>query len=139
VLCSSLESTYASTPATTRGKPFILNGDPKGENFLYACGNSIVIRNIHNPAVAELYDQHAHQTTVAKYAPSGFYIASGDVSGTVRIWDTINKEHILKAEYRALGGPILDMDWSDDSKRIVVGGDGREKCVIIFIDLFLFF
>jgi len=94
---------------------------------LYACGNSIVIRNIHNPAIAELYDQHAHQTTVAKYAPSGFYIASADVSGTVRIWDTINKEHILKSEYQVLGGPVLDLDWSDDSKRIVVGGDGREK------------
>jgi len=122
-----LQNVYGSLPATTRGKPFVLGGDPKGENFLYACGNSIVIRNIHNPKISELYDQHQHNTTVAKYSPSGFYICSGDVHGNVRIWDTLNKEHILKAEYQVLGSSIFDIDWSDDSKRIVVGGDGREK------------
>ena len=37
---------------------------------------------------------------VAKYSPSGFYIASGDKSGKVRIWDTVNKEHILKNEFQ---------------------------------------
>jgi len=126
-MSATLQNTFASLPATTRGKPFVLNGDPKGENFLYACGNSIVIRNIHNPKVSELYDQHSFSTTVAKYSPSGYYIASADSAGNVRIWDTLNKEHILKAEYHVLGGAILDLDWSDDSKRIVVGGDGREK------------
>lgn len=30
-----------------------------------------------NPAIAEIYTEHAHQVTVAKYSPSGFYIASG--------------------------------------------------------------
>jgi len=123
----ALKNVYASIPQTTRGKPFVLNGDPKGENFLYTCGNSVVIRNIHNPLIAETYDEHQHAPTVAKYSPSGFYICSADSVGGVRIWDTINKEHILKAEYKVLGAAILDLDWSDDSKRIVVCGDGREK------------
>lgn len=30
-----------------------------------------------NPAIADIYTEHAHQVVVAKYAPSGFYIASG--------------------------------------------------------------
>lgn len=30
-----------------------------------------------NPAVADIYTEHAHQVVVAKYAPSGFYVASG--------------------------------------------------------------
>lgn len=30
-----------------------------------------------NPAIADIYTEHAHQATVAKYSPSGFYIASG--------------------------------------------------------------
>ena len=40
-------------------------------------GNSVVIRDIENPAIADIYTEHSQKTTVAKYAPSGFYIASG--------------------------------------------------------------
>jgi len=29
-----------------------------------------------NPAIADIYTEHSVQTTVAKYSPSGFYIAS---------------------------------------------------------------
>lgn len=32
---------------------------------------------LQNPAIADIYTEHAHNVTVAKYAPSGFYIASG--------------------------------------------------------------
>lgn len=121
------KNVYASIPSTTRGKPYFLGGDPKGDNFLYTCGMSVVIRNIHNPMIADLYDEHQRAPTVAAYAPSGYYIASGDSTGTVRIWDTTQAEHPLKAEYHVLGAPIYDISWSADSKRIVVGGDGREK------------
>lgn len=117
---------YAPLPSTERGKPTVLGGDPKGVNFLYASGSSIVIRNIEKPEIAELYQQHTVQTTLAKYSPSGFYIASADVSGKVRIWDTVNKEHILKLEVAALGGRVNDLAWTDDSKRIVCVGEGKE-------------
>ena len=50
-----------------------------------------------------------------------------DVSGKIRIWDTVNPEHILKAEYPCIGGPIKDLDWSPDSQKIVCGGEGKEK------------
>jgi len=29
------------------------------------------------------------QTTVARFSPSGYYIASADVSGGVKVWDAI--------------------------------------------------
>lgn len=41
-----LENIYASLPKTTRGQPIVLGGDPKGKNFLYCNGNSVIIRNI---------------------------------------------------------------------------------------------
>lgn len=124
----ALRNNYAPSPAVTRGKPLHLGGDPKnGKNILYCTGNSVIIRNLDNPLEAELYVDHSFQTTVARYAPSGFYIASADVSGRVRIWDTVNKEHILKIELQLLSGPILDLQWSDDSKRIVAVGDGNQK------------
>eukprot|EP01100_Stratorugosa_tubuloviscum_P012804 TRINITY_DN617_c3_g1_i1.p1 TRINITY_DN617_c3_g1~~TRINITY_DN617_c3_g1_i1.p1 ORF type:complete len:641 (-),score=345.32 TRINITY_DN617_c3_g1_i1:30-1826(-) len=120
-------SIFASLPAPTRGKSTFLSGDPRGENFLYACGNTVVIRNIRNPGIADLYCDHSHTPTVARYAPSGFYIASADVQGNVRIWDTTQAEHATKIELRPISGVINDLAWTEDSKRIVVVGEGREK------------
>lgn len=51
----------------------------------------------------------------------------------MRIWDTTQKEHILKNEYQPLGGPIKDLAWSGDSQRIVVVGEGREKYAFVFL------
>lgn len=83
----------------------MLGGDPKGKNFLYTNGNSVIIRNIEvcnnsyedeidndndkqvplllsaffdqNPAISDIYTEHSCAVNVAKYSPSGFYIASG--------------------------------------------------------------
>lgn len=49
------------------------------------------------------------------------------------MWDTVNKEHILKAEYQPFGGPIKDVAWSPDSQRIVVVGEGRERFGHVFM------
>lgn len=122
-----LKSLYASLPQVERGVAKVIGGDPKGNNFLYTNGKSVIIRNIENPAISDVYTEHSHQVLVAKYAPSGFYIASGDVSGKLRIWDSTQKEHILKYEYQPFGGKIKDISWSEDSKRIAIVGEGREK------------
>jgi WD40 repeat protein len=50
-----------------------------------------------------------------------------DQSGKVRIWDTVNKEHLLKNEFQPIGGLIKDIAWSPDSQRMVVVGEGRER------------
>uniref|UniRef100_A0A9J7YZ34 WD repeat domain 1 n=1 Tax=Cyprinus carpio carpio TaxID=630221 RepID=A0A9J7YZ34_CYPCA len=127
------ESVFASLPHMERGVAKVLGGDPKGNNFLYTNGKSVIIRNIENPAIADVYTEHPHQVIVAKYAPSGFYIASGDVSGKIRIWDTTQKEHLLKYEYQPFGGKIKDIAWTEDSKRVAVVGEGREKFGAVFL------
>ncbi|XP_071017659.1 WD repeat-containing protein 1-like [Oncorhynchus clarkii lewisi] len=128
-----LKHVFASLPQMERGVAKVLGGDPKGNNFLYTNGKSVIIRNIDNPAIADIYTEHPHQVTVAKYAPSGFYIASGDVSGKIRIWDTTQKEHLLKYEYQPFGGKIKDIAWTEDSKRIACVGEGREKFGAVFL------
>uniref|UniRef100_A0A8C1NLL5 WD repeat domain 1 n=1 Tax=Cyprinus carpio TaxID=7962 RepID=A0A8C1NLL5_CYPCA len=127
------ELVFASLPLMERGVAKVLGGDPKGNNFLYTNGKSVIIRNIENPAIADVYTEHPHQVIVAKYAPSGFYIASGDVSGKIRIWDTTQKEHLLKYEYQPFGGKIKDIAWTEDSKRVAVVGEGREKFGAVFL------
>ncbi|VEN53481.1 unnamed protein product [Callosobruchus maculatus] len=86
-----------------------------------------------NPAISDVYTEHSCTVNVAKYSPSGFYIASGDQSGKVRIWDTVNKEHILKNEFHPFGGPIKDIAWSPDNQRMVVVGEGRERFGHVFM------
>ncbi|XP_033223453.1 actin-interacting protein 1 [Belonocnema kinseyi] len=124
---------FATLPRTQRGQPLVLGSDPKGKNFLYTNGNSVIIRNIDNPAISDIYTEHSCPVNVAKYSPSGFYIASGDQSGKIRIWDTVNKEHILKNEFQPISGPIKDIAWSPDSQRMVVVGEGRERFGHVFM------
>lgn len=49
------------------------------------------------------------------------------MSGKVRVWDTVNKEHILKNEYQPFAGEVKDIAWSGDSQRIAAGGQGNQK------------
>ncbi|KAG8195533.1 hypothetical protein JTE90_019521 [Oedothorax gibbosus] len=120
-------TTLATLPRTERGQPLVLGGDPKGKNILYTNGNSIIIRDIADSTIVDIYTEHSVRTTVAKYSPSGFYIASADQSGKVRIWDTTQKEHILKNEFQPFAGQVKDLAWSLDNQRIAVVGEGRER------------
>ena len=79
----------------------------------------MVVRSLDSPQYSDVYTQHSCQVNVAKYSPSRFYIASADKSGKVRIWDTVNKEHILKNEFQPISGPIKDLAWSSDNQRSV--------------------
>lgn len=88
---------------------------------------SIFIRSVSNPAEARQYNAHTANTTVAKFSPSGYYIASGDASGTVRVWDAVGEDMITKGEYFVLSGRINDLAWDADSQRIIAVGDGRER------------
>lgn len=56
-----------------------------------------------------------------------------DQSGKVRIWDTVNKEHLLKNEFQPISGPIKDITWSMDNQRMVVVGEGRERFGHVFM------
>ncbi|KAF9295932.1 WD40 repeat-like protein [Mortierella antarctica] len=120
-------SIYAAAPAATRGQGVHLDTDPKGENFVYTNGKSVFIRNIAKPEIAKEYTQHSCNVTVAKFAPSGYYIASGDERGNVRVWDTVGDEQILKLETKPISGKINDIAWDGESKRIIAVGDGRDK------------
>jgi WD repeat-containing protein 1 (actin-interacting protein 1) len=74
--------------------------------------------------------EHNSPTTVARISPSGYYCASADQTGTVRVWDIAGTDQILKLEMKGvMGGKINDLAWDGESKRIIVGGDGRERCV----------
>lgn len=129
----TLVKTFGSLPRTTRGLPAAISATPKGDRLVYCNGNSVHMMNVANLTDVDIYTEHATLTTVAKYSPSGFYCASGDQHGNVRIWDTTQSTHILKATYPIINGPIRDISWSDDSKRLAAVGEGRERFGHVFL------
>lgn len=97
-----------------------------GLNWSLQSNKSIFLRSIDTPTLGTQYSAHNTATTVARFSPSGSYVASGDASGTVRVWDCIG-EGSTKGEYHIIGGRINDLAWDGDSARIIAVGDGREK------------
>lgn len=120
------EAIWAASPSTTRGQPTPLSTDSKGERICYASNKSIFVRSIDHPEIAKQYTGHTTTTSVARFSPSGFYIASGDVSGSVRVWDSVGAE-TTKGEYHIIAGRINDIAWDGDSQRIIAVGDGKER------------
>ncbi|XHG08119.1 hypothetical protein AWENTII_011238 [Aspergillus wentii] len=120
------ESIWAASPSTTRGQTTQLSSDAKGERLAYASNKSIFIRSIDNPSIARQYTEHKAQTTVARFSPSGFYVASGDSAGLVKVWDCVG-EGITKGDYSIVNGRINDLAWDGDSQRIIAVGDGKQR------------
>eukprot|EP00761_Pharyngomonas_kirbyi_P012572 gb/GECH01012599.1/.p1 GENE.gb/GECH01012599.1/~~gb/GECH01012599.1/.p1 ORF type:complete len:607 (+),score=133.53 gb/GECH01012599.1/:1-1821(+) len=129
----TLKNNYASAPATERGRRTLLSANKKGTHFAYCCDNTVFLRSLENPLDVEIYQDHANNVTSAVYAPSGFYVASGDETGRIRIWATDNEDKTLKLEIRPLSGAVRDIAWSDDSKRVVAVGEGKETFAHAFL------
>ncbi|KAJ2805887.1 WD40 repeat-like protein [Coemansia guatemalensis] len=127
-----VENYFAPAPVTSRGQPVRLSTDPKGEKIVYASGRTIVMRSLSEPEKAWEYTGHTTTATVARFSPSGYYVASGDVTGKVRIWDAINDEHILKSEFQPLSNRVADIAWDMESKRIMAVGDGKNNFGQVF-------
>ena len=87
---------------------------------------SIFLRSIDNPSISTQYTGHTAFTIVARFSPSGYYVASGDAVGTVRVWDCAG-EGTTKGEYSIISGPIHDLAWDGDSQRLIAVGSGKER------------
>ncbi|CBN79925.1 WD66_PHYPO66 kDa stress protein (p66) [Ectocarpus siliculosus] len=120
----SFVSHWAPNPSTERGDNLVLGTHPKESKIIYPSGKFIVVRDVKDPTDVFVYRGHNSKTTVAKFSPNGFWVASADITGKVRIWAWDNPEHQLKIEVFGLGGAIKDLAWGPESKRIVCCGAG---------------
>ncbi|KID98839.1 WD40 repeat-like-containing domain protein, partial [Metarhizium majus ARSEF 297] len=122
----TLNRILAAAPSTTRGQPTQLSADSKGQRIAYASGKSIFVRSIDNPAESKEYTGHTAATTVARFSPSGFKVASGDASGTLRVWEPENTGKTI-GEYHIISGRLNDVAWDGESQRVIAVGDGKEQ------------
>lgn len=124
-------SQIAPMPTTTRGQGTNLDANKAGTHIAYTSKSNVVIRSLSNPDECLIYQGHNADVTVARFSPNGYWVASGDVAGNVRVWAYDTDEHMCKLALVAFAGEIKDLCWDPESKRIVAVGDGRQiqaKC-----------
>ncbi|RAL07575.1 WD40 repeat-like protein [Aspergillus homomorphus CBS 101889] len=136
-ICILLRDVYETTNFRPTKGEMLVEGKPAAASIPTRLGpeirtttstanKSIFLRSIDNPSIARQYTEHKAQTTVARFSPSGFYVASGDATGIVRVWDCAG-EGITKGEYSIVNGRINDLAWDGDSQRIIAVGDGKQR------------
>ena len=81
---SKLKCIVSPYPMTERGVPTVINCHPKEPRIVYASRQSVVVLNLEDPSDTFLYNGHQYPVSVAKFSPSGCWVASADESGKVR-------------------------------------------------------
>jgi WD40 repeat protein len=107
----TLTRTHACAPATVRGRGVLLGAHADSQLITYASGHHVVLRHVRDEIPARFYE-HQYACTVARVSPNGQWVASGDVSGRVRVWG-LNEDMTLKAEHHPLSGAVDDIAWSE--------------------------
>lgn len=124
----TLRSTWAPQPTTERIRRTPLSYDATNDRIAYASGKIVVIRSVKEPnSSSTLYTEHVYPVSSVAFAPSGHYIATGDTSGQVRIWNTTGDNVTTKGPFAATSGSINAIAWDHESKRIMAVGDGKER------------
>eukprot|EP00953_Heterococcus_sp_UTEX-ZZ885_P023316 12821-Heterococcus_DN1.PRE.3 len=82
---ASFEGHFIPNPSTERGNNFHLGVHPKQPSkIIYPSGKYIIVRDIDDAKAGFVYRGHNSTATVAKFSPSGCWVASADITGKVR-------------------------------------------------------
>jgi WD40 repeat protein len=85
-------------PSTSRGEPTVIDVSPNGQHIIYCNSTNVIVRDIDDPTKCFVYGEHRATVRVAKFSPTGNYVASGDSEGNIRVWAWNHPENILKNE-----------------------------------------
>uniref|UniRef100_A0AAY5EFC1 Anaphase-promoting complex subunit 4 WD40 domain-containing protein n=1 Tax=Electrophorus electricus TaxID=8005 RepID=A0AAY5EFC1_ELEEL len=115
-----LKHVFASLPQMERGVAKVLAGDPKGNNFLYTNGKSVIIRNI---------NEHGRFVNCVRYSPDGSRYVSAGADGQIFMYDGKTAEKLgALGGAKAHEGGIYAVSWSPDSTQLIsASGDKTVK------------
>lgn len=83
-----------------------------------------LLPNLNSHLAAMVYRGHSANVTAVAVSKSGCYIASADEKGSFKVWAFDHVDHLCKYSINTmLSGPIHDLDWDSESKRIVLCGE----------------
>lgn len=140
-------------PTPTRGEPLRLDGDggrlSEGDGaraplVMYGWNKLVVVREVAvagggspspppvGPSGAPstggfVYRGHSAPVTACAFNPAGTYVASGDARGRLRVWAYDHEEHLPRLDVQLLAGPIRDISWDAEGRRIAATGDGMQS------------
>ncbi|CAD6639090.1 CEI_1a_G0040950.mRNA.1.CDS.1 [Saccharomyces cerevisiae] len=136
----SLKEIIPPQPSTQRNFTMHLSYDPTTNAIAYPCGKSAFVRCLDDgdskvPPVVQFTGHGSSVVTTVKFSPikGSQYLCSGDESGKVIVWGwTLDKESNsvevnVKSEFQVLAGPISDISWDFEGRRLCVVGEGRHN------------
>ncbi|EDO15509.1 hypothetical protein Kpol_467p21 [Vanderwaltozyma polyspora DSM 70294] len=129
----TLKNIIPPQPSTERNFSTHIDYDEATNSIAYPSGRNAFIRSLDNDSVVQFTGHGSSNVNVVKFSPikNSQYLCSGDASGKVIVWGWSSNddvvETIVKAEYQALAGPILDISWDFEGKRLCIVGEGREQ------------
>ncbi|CDF89025.1 ZYBA0S03-07448g1_1 [Zygosaccharomyces bailii CLIB 213] len=132
-----LKSLLPPQPSTQRNFTTHLSYNQSKDAIAYACGKSAYIRFLgkDNENAIQFVGHANANVTVVKFSPmaGSEYVVSGDDSGKVIVWSFLRDqgtgqfETKVKSEFQVLAGPICDISWDFEARRLCVVGEGRDK------------
>jgi len=133
---ATLVKTLAPLPQTTRGYGIHVSTTAKGGDYIfYGVGKIVVQRSLADPSNSQVFSEHKSKVNVARVSPNGALVASGDEEGKVIIWEITPGVWGKVKNTIAINSNVLDIDWSDDNKKIVaVGAGDPNKAKVVTID-----
>lgn len=129
----ALATRYVPGPSMERGHALSVYPHPSEPRLVYAFGKFVVVRSLDDSADNFVYRGHKYAVKCCAFSPNGYWVASGDEAGFLRVWSWDNPEHVLKIEVQVFAGAIKDLCWDGESKKIALVGDGKgvvAKCVV---------
>ncbi|CAI4049630.1 hypothetical protein SUVZ_13G2270 [Saccharomyces uvarum] len=135
-----LQEIIPPQPSTQRNFTTHLSYDSTTNAIAYPCGKSAFVRCLDDkaegrPAVIQFTGHGSSVVTTVKFSPikGSQYLCSGDESGKVIVWGwAFDKENNsvevnVKSEFQVLAGPISDVSWDFEGRRLCVVGEGRDN------------
>lgn len=130
----TLEKCLPPVPSTERNFSTHLSYDKHTDSLAYATGKSALVRSLSEDTVVQFVGHGTATVKVVKFSPitGSQYLVSGDSSGKVIVWswnknDRGEIETSIKSEFQVLAGPISDISWDFEGKRLAVVGEGRDN------------
>lgn len=131
----TLKTVIPPQPATVRNFTTHLSYDEATNSIAYPSGKSAYVRSLSEDdnTVIQFTGHASAIVTVVKFSPikDSQFLCSGDSTGKVIVWgwsrENDSIETTIKSEFQVLAGPISDISWDFEGRRLCVVGEGRDK------------
>ena len=104
--------------------------------LVYGAGQNLVFRDLNNPSNTRIFNEGVlNAVTAVAYSPNGYSVAFGDDKGGVRVGGyNADGAFIANFSETLLAGPVNDLKFSDDSKKLIAVGGGGQRAKTVNLE-----